>query len=143
MIVFLASLLFQAPIAAHQAWKLKVVPLARSELITPFPVHLVSVGPGESREARFGIRSLHDRPFRFQGLDASLGATLDETQLVESWKPGEELAVSIKVDPSGPEGRIKGRWALARTIQPSPTTSFASTWWFGLKWLWTVNEGTG
>ena len=107
----LSSLLFLqavAPVQASQGATSEVAPPARIEMITPFPVHLGSVGPRETREASYGIRSTHDRPFRFRLLDLSLGLSLDEVQLAESLKPGEVRTVRIKVDPTGMEGFIKG-----------------------------------
>ena len=84
------------------------VPPARIEMTTPFPVHLGSVGPKETREAPFGIRSLYDRPFRFRVLDLSLGTTLDEVQLAEPMKPGEVRLIRAKVDATGMLGVVKG-----------------------------------
>ena len=84
------------------------VPPSRIEITTPFPAHLGSVGPKETREAVFGIRSIHDRPFRFQILDLSLGTALDEAQLTESLKPGEVRLIRVKVDPTGMLGFVKG-----------------------------------
>lgn len=84
------------------------VPPARIEITTPFPVHLGSVGPREVREARFGLRSTHDRPFSFRVLDVSLGVSPDSATLAEPMLPGEVRTLLIKVDPSGLEGYIKG-----------------------------------
>ncbi len=94
------------------------VPPARIEITTPFPVHLGGVGPREIREARFGLRSTHDRPFSFRVLDVSLGVSPDPSTLVEPLKPGEERTVLIRVDPSGLEGYIKGAVRLG-TDDPS------------------------
>lgn len=88
------------------------VPPARIEITTPFPVHLGSVGPREIREARFGVRSTHDRPFSFRILDVSLGVSPDPASLAEPLKPGETRMILIKVDPSGLEGYIKGAMRL-------------------------------
>ena len=85
-----------------------VVPPARIEMTTPFPAHLGSVGPKEIHEAAFGLRSTHDRPFRFRVLDLSLGTTLDEAQLAEPMKPGEVRLIRAKVDATGMLGVVKG-----------------------------------
>ena len=106
------------PPAATLAAKPDPVALARIALTTPFPVHLGSVGPREVREALFGIRSLHDRPFTFRLLDLSLGLSLDEAQLSEAMQPGEVRMLRIKVDPAGLEGFIKGAVRLG-TDDPS------------------------
>ncbi|WP_243302420.1 hypothetical protein [Geothrix oryzisoli] len=84
------------------------VPPARIELTTPFPVHLGSVGPREVREAAYGIKSRHDRPFHLRVLDLSLGLSLDEAQLAAPLQPGEVRMVTVKVDPTGLVGPIKG-----------------------------------
>jgi hypothetical protein len=84
------------------------VPPAKIELTTPFPVDLGSVGPREVREAVFGIRSIHDRPFHFQVLDLSIGLSLDESQIKEPLKPGEVRMIHVKVDPTGMLGWVKG-----------------------------------
>src|SRR5512133_864980 len=84
------------------------LPPARIDLTTPFPVHLGSVGPREVREAAFGIKSLHDRPFHLRVLDLSLGLSLDEAQLAAPLQPGEVRLVKVKVDPAGLVGPIKG-----------------------------------
>lgn len=101
----LLLVLAQPPVPQPQA---RPVPPARIELTTPFPVHLGSVGPREVREAVYGIKSTHDRPFRLRVLDLSLGLSLDEGQLAEPLKPGEVRLVTVKVDPSGLLGVIKG-----------------------------------
>jgi hypothetical protein len=88
--------------------KLDQVPPARIELTTPFPVHLGSVGPREVREAAFGIKSIHDRPFHLRVLDLSLGLSLDAAQLATPLQPGEVRLVTVKVDPAGLVGPIKG-----------------------------------
>ncbi len=97
------------------------VPPARIELTTPFPVHLGSVGPREAREAVYGIRSIHDRPFRFRLLDLSLGLTLDEAQIADPMKPGEVRMVKVKVDPTGLEGFIKGAVRLGTDDPGQPS----------------------
>lgn len=84
------------------------VPPARIEMTTPFPVHLGSVGPRELKEAVYGIKSIHDRPFHLKVLDLSLGLSLDEAQLAAPLQPGEVRTVVVKVDPSGLAGFIKG-----------------------------------
>ena len=66
------------------------------------------MGPREVREAAFGIKSLHDRPFHLRVLDLSLGLSLDETQLAAPLQPGEVRLVKVKVDPAGLVGPIKG-----------------------------------
>jgi hypothetical protein len=100
-------LLMQAPPAPAPV-KPDPLPPARIELTTPFPVHLGSVGPREIREAVFGIKSLHDRPFHLRVLDLSLGLSLDEAQLTAPLQPGEVRLVKVKVDPAGLVGPIKG-----------------------------------
>ncbi|WP_243317949.1 hypothetical protein [Geothrix paludis] len=92
--------------------KQDLVPPARIELTTPFPVHLGSVGPREIREAAYGIKSLHDRPFHLRVLDLSLGLSLDEAQLAAPLQPGEVRLVKVKVDPTGLVGPIKGALRL-------------------------------
>jgi len=125
MLILSALLLLQAPAPqapppapAAQAPKPDPVPPARIELTTPFPVHLGSVGPRETREALFGIKSIHDRPFRFRVLDLSLGLKLDEAQLAEPLQPGEVRLVRVKVDATGLLGFIKGAVRLG-TDDPS------------------------
>ena len=81
---------------------------ARIELTTPFPVHLGSVGPREIREAAYGIKSIHDRPFHLRVLDLSLGLSLDEMQLAAPLQPGEIRMVKVRVDPTGLVGPVKG-----------------------------------
>jgi hypothetical protein len=100
-------LLMQVPPTPAPA-KPDPVPPARIELTTPFPVHLGSVGPREIREAVYGIKSLHERPFHLRVLDLSLGLSLDEGQLVAPLQPGEVRMVKVKVDPAGLVGAIKG-----------------------------------
>ncbi|WP_243384001.1 hypothetical protein [Geothrix alkalitolerans] len=100
-------LLTQLPAAPAPA-KPDPVPPARIELTTPFPVHLGSVGPREIREAAYGIKSLHDRPFHLRVLDLSLGLSLDEAQLAAPLQPGEVRLVKVKVDPTGLVGPVKG-----------------------------------
>lgn len=106
MLVPAALLLMQAPTPPPPP--VDAVPPARIEMTTPFPAHLGSVGPRDIREAAFGIRSIHDRPFRFRVLDLSLGTTLDEAQLAEPLKPGEVRLIRVKVDPTGMLGAVKG-----------------------------------
>ena len=103
----LPALLYQAP-APSEPPKSKPGLPARIEITTPFPVRLGSVGPREVREAVFGIRSLHDRPFRLRLLDLSLGLSVDPAQLAEPLQPGEARLLVVKVDPSGLEGYLKG-----------------------------------
>ncbi|MDP1830876.1 MAG: hypothetical protein Q8K67_02370 [Geothrix sp.] len=109
-----------APMPATQAAKPDPVPPARIELTTPFPVHLGSVGPREIREGLFGIRSTHDRPFRFRVLDLSLGLSLDEAQFTEPMQPGEIRMVRVRVDPAGMEGFIKGAVRLGTDDPAQP-----------------------
>ena len=116
MLLVPALLLPQAP--APPPPKPDPVPPARIEVTTPFPVHLGSVGPREAREAVFGIRSRHDRPFRFRVLDLSLGVSLDEAQLQEPLQPGEVRPIRIRVDPTDMEGPVKGGVRLG-TDDPS------------------------
>lgn len=129
MFLLPALLLLQAPAppsapvpapAQASAPTPETVPPARIELTTPFPVHLGSVGPREVREAVYGIRSRHDRPFRFRLLDLSLGLALDETQLAEPLQPGETRMVKVRVDPSGLEGFIKGAVRLGTDDPAQP-----------------------
>lgn len=128
MLMLAAFLLFQAPapvlthasVPAPKTSQSDPLPPARIEITTPFPVHLGSVGPRESKEAIFGLRSTHDRPFRFRVLDLSLGMSLDEGQLAEPIKPGEVRLVRIKVDPSGMEGFVKGAVRLGTDDPTQP-----------------------
>ena len=111
MFILPALLLLQAPVppaAPVAPAKPDPVPPARIELTTPFPVHLGSVGPREIREAHFGIKSTHDRPFRFRVLDLSIGLSLDPAQLAEPMAPGEIRMLRVQVDPAGLEGFVKG-----------------------------------
>ncbi|GLH73143.1 hypothetical protein GETHLI_16450 [Geothrix limicola] len=119
MLILPALVMIQAPVPVPAA-KPDPVPLARIELTTPFPVHLGSVGPREAREALFGIRSTHDRPFRFRVLDLSLGLSLDEAQLAAPMQPGEVRTLRLKVDPSGLEGPIKGAVRLGTDDPAQP-----------------------
>ncbi len=121
MLLLPALLLLQAPAptAAPQTPP-DPVPPARIEMTTPFPVHLGSVGPREVREARFGIKSIHDRPFRFRVLDLSLGLTLDEAQLAAPLKPGEVRIVTVRVDPAGMEGFVRGAVRLGTDDPTQP-----------------------
>ncbi len=107
MLILPVLLLLQAPVPPP-AMTPDPVPPARIEITTPFPVHLGSVGPRELKEARFGLRSTHDRPFSFRVLDVSLGVSPDPASLADPMKPGEVRTILIKVDPSGLEGYIKG-----------------------------------
>jgi len=88
MLILSALLLLQAPAPqapppapAAQAPKPDPVPPARIELTTPFPVHLGSVGPRETREALFGIKSIHYRPFGCGVRDLRPGLKLDVATL--------------------------------------------------------------
>jgi hypothetical protein len=119
MFLLSALVLLQAPVPVP-APKPDPVPPARIELTTPFPVHLGSVGPREVREAAYGIRSTHDRPFRFRLLDLSLGLSLDEGQLADPMKPGEVRTVRVKVDPSGMVGPTKGAVRLGTDDPAQP-----------------------
>jgi hypothetical protein len=119
MFILPALLLLQAPAPAPAA-KPAAVPPARIELTTPFPVHLGSVGPKEIREAVFGIKSTHDRPFRFRVLDLSLGLRLDEAQLAAPLQPGEIRMLRVQVDPAGLEGFIKGAVRLGTDDPAQP-----------------------
>jgi hypothetical protein len=102
-------LLMQVPPTPNPApVKPDPIPPARIELTTPFPVHLGSVGPREIREAVYGIKSLHDRPFHLRVLDLSLGLSLDEAQLAAPLQPGEVRMVKVRVDPAGLVGPVKG-----------------------------------
>lgn len=124
--MLLAALLLalpQAPVPAPApvpASRPDPVPPARIEMTTPFPVHLGRVGPKEVREAVYGIKSLHDRPFRLRVLDLSLGLSLDEAQLAEPLRPGEVRMVKVKVDPSGLLGFIKGAVRLGTDDPAQP-----------------------
>ena len=109
-------LLMQAPAPT----KPDPVPPARIELTTPFPVHLGSVGPREIREAAYGIKSLHDRPFHLRVLDLSLGLSLDEAQLAAPLQPGEVRMVRVKVDPTGLAGWVKGAVRLGTDDPAQP-----------------------
>jgi hypothetical protein len=122
MFLIPALLFLQAPPSAPtpQAAKPDPVPPARIEMTTPFPVHLGSVGPRDIREATYGIRSIHDRPFRFRVLDVSLGLSLDEAQLAKPMQPGEVRLVRIKVDPSGMIGFIPGAVRLGTDDPTQP-----------------------
>jgi hypothetical protein len=130
MILLSALLLLQAPAppappvpppaTAAPAPKPDPVPPARIELTTPFPVHLGSVGPRETREALFGVKSTHDRPFRFRVLDLSLGLQLDEAQLAEPLQPGEVRMLRVKVDATGLLGFIKGAVRLGTDDPAQP-----------------------
>jgi hypothetical protein len=106
MLVPAILLLMQTPIPPPPP--VDAVPPSRIDITTPFPAHLGSVGPKDIREAAFGIRSIHDRPFRFRVLDLSLGTTLDEAQLTEPIKPGEVRVIRVKVDATGMLGIVKG-----------------------------------
>jgi hypothetical protein len=124
MLLLAAFLLFQVPppVPATAPIPSQVDPLppARIEITTPFPVHLGSVGPKEVREASFGLRSTHDRPFHFRVLDLSLGLSLDEAQFAEPLRPGETRLVRIKVDSAGMEGFIKGAVRLGTDDPTQP-----------------------
>lgn len=120
MFIPAALVLLQTPTPAP-APKPDPVPPARIELTTPFPVHLGSVGPREKREALYGIRSTHDRPFHLRLLDLSLGLTLDEAQFAEPLKPGEVRMVKVGVDPTGLEGFIKGAVRLGTDDPTQPS----------------------
>lgn len=120
MFIPAALVLLQAPTPVP-APKPDPVPPARIELTTPFPVHLGSVGPREKREALYGIRSTHDRPFHLRLLDLSLGLTLDDAQFAEPLKPGEVRMVKVMVDPTGLEGFIKGAVRLGTDDPTQPS----------------------
>lgn len=122
MLTLAAFLLLQAPAPGPtvQGSKSELVPPARIEMTTPFPVHLGSVGPRENREASFGIRSTHDRPFRFRVLDLSVGVSLDEAQLAQPLPPGEVRMLRIKVDASGLEGFVQGAVRLGTDDPTQP-----------------------
>lgn len=96
------------------------VPPARIEMTTPFPVHLGNVGPREVQSAVYGIKSIHDRPFHLRVLDLSLGLSLDETQLAAPLQPGEVRLVTVKVDPTGLAGFIKGAVRLGTDDPTQP-----------------------
>jgi len=117
MLLLTALLLLQAP---SPATKPEAVPPARIELTTPFPAHLGSAGPREVREAVFGIKSLHDRPFRFRVLDLSLGVSLDPAQLTDPLQPGEVRMVRLKVATEGLEGLVKGAVRLGTDDPDQP-----------------------
>lgn len=110
----------QAPAPAPPPAKPDPVPPARIELTTPFPVHLGSVGPREVREAAYGIKSTHDRPFRFRVLDLSLGLSLDEGQLAAPLQPGEVRMLKVRVDPAGMEGFVRGAVRLGTDDPAQP-----------------------
>lgn len=118
MFILPVPVFLQAP---AQAPKPDAVPPARITLTTPFPVHLGKVGPKEIREAAYGIRSTHDRSFRFRLLDLSPGLTLDETQFAEPMKPGELRTIRLKVDPTGMLGYIKGAVRLGTDDPGQPS----------------------
>lgn len=122
MLILPALLMFQTamPAPTVQAQP-DPVPPARIEMTTSFPLHLGSVGPRETREAVFGIRSRSTRPFRFRLLDLSLGLSLDETQLMEALEPGQVRTIKVRVDPSGMEGVIKGGVRLGTDDPDQPT----------------------
>ena len=109
-----------APTTAQPAAKPDPVPPARIEMTTPFPVHLGSVGPREVREAVYGIRSTHDRPFRFRLLDLAVGLTLDEGQFTVPLQPGEVRMVKVRVDPAGLEGFVRGAVRLGTDDPAQP-----------------------
>ena len=117
MLLLTALLLLQTPTPPS---KPEAAPPARSELTTPFPAHLGSVGPREVREAVFGIKSLHDRPFRFRILDLSLGVSLGPAQLAEPLQPGEVRMVRLKVATEGMEGPVKGAVRLGTDDPAQP-----------------------
>jgi hypothetical protein len=96
------------------------LPPARIELTTPFPAHLGSIGPRESREAVYGIKSLHDRPFTFRLLDLSLGLTFDTAQIAAPMQPGEVRMVKVKVNATGLFGFIKGAMRLGTDDPAQP-----------------------
>ena len=116
----LALLLTQAPPAVVRP-AAEAIPPARIELTTPFPVRLGSVGPGEVKEAVFGIRSTHDRPFHFRLLDLSLGASLDRAQLAAPLAPGEVRLLKVRLDPSGLLGLVKGAVRLGTDDPTQPS----------------------
>ena len=118
MLLLTALLLLQTPAPAP---KPEGVPPARIELTTPFPVHLGSAGPREVREAVFGIKSLHDRPFRLRVLDLSLGVSLDPAELAEPLQPGDVRMVRLKVATDGLEGLVKGAVRLGPDDPAQPT----------------------
>ncbi len=115
-----ALLLTQAPPAVVRP-AAETVPPARIELTTPFPVRLGSVGPREVKAAVFGIRSTHDQPFRFRLLDLSLGSSLDPAQLAAPLAPGEVRLVTVRVDPSGLAGPVKGAVRLGTDDPAQPS----------------------
>lgn len=119
MLLLPALLLMQAPTPAPQAPP-NPIPPARIEMTTPFPAHLGSMGPREVREAVFGIKSIHDRPFRLRVLDLSLGLTLEEGQLAEPLRPGEVRMVKVRVDPAGMEGFVRGAVRLGTDDPTQP-----------------------
>jgi len=110
----------QAPATGPQTTPPDPVPPARIEMTTPFPVHLGSVGPREVREAVYGIKSIHDRPFRFRLLDLALGLTLDEGQFTAPLQPGEVRMVKVRVDPAGMEGFVRGAVRLGTDDPAQP-----------------------
>ncbi len=123
MLLLAALLQLQAPeptALTPRPATVEAVPPSRIELTTPFPVHLGSVGPREPREAVYGIRSRHERPFRFRVLDLSLGVSLDEAQLTEPLMPGEVRMVRVKIDPAGLEGASKGAVRLGTDDPAQP-----------------------
>jgi len=120
MFLLPALVLLQAPAPVPSTAKLDPVPPARIELTTPFPVHLGSIGPREAREVLYGIKSTHDRPFRFRVLDLSLGLTLDEGQLTEPIQPGEVRLVKAQVNPAGMDGFVRGAVRLGTDDPTQP-----------------------
>ncbi|MCE1205612.1 MAG: hypothetical protein LWW79_13520 [Holophagaceae bacterium] len=119
MFLLPALAMFQAP-APPPAAQQDAVPPARIEMTTPFPVHLGSVGPREVREALFGIKSIHDRPFRFRLLDLALGLSLDEGQFTTPLQPGEVRMVKVRVDAAGMEGFVRGAVRLGTDDPAQP-----------------------
>jgi len=120
MFLLPALVLLQVPTPAPPAVPPDPVPPARIELTTPFPVHLGSVGPREVREVLYGIKSTHDRPFRFRVLDLSLGLSLDDGQLATPIQPGEVRRVKAQVNPTGMEGFVRGAVRLGTDDPTQP-----------------------
>lgn len=96
------------------------VPPAQITLTTPFPVHLGSVGPRETKEVVFGIKSLARHPFRLRVMDLSPGLSLDERQLDSPLQPGEVRRLRVRVDPTGMEGPIRGAMRLGTDDPAQP-----------------------
>ena len=119
-LLLLPALLAAQPAPTPKPKAADAVPPARITLTTPFPVHLGSVGPREVRDAVFGIKSIHDRPFHFRVLDLSLGLSLDEDQFKAALQPGEVRLVHLKVNSEGMLGYVRGAVRLGTDDPTQP-----------------------